>query len=402
MLAPLHLTRLVAVFVLVGWLARRRRDGFDLWIKSPENVALLGLFAAAVASVPSAYWKMTAFDTALDLGRMVVVFVLIANLVNTPKRLMGFMTAFVLLNVFVSAEQLFHYVTSSPGPNGLLRVGGAGSFLGEDGDFALAINVALPFIYYLAWSKIKPAFRWLCAAAAMMLVCSIMATGSRGGVVGLCSVLLVITLRSRKRLATALVITGVIATAWLFAPPAYKMRVVSIGAPIEQDLTAQTRLTSWKAARQMFIEHPVVGVGAGNFLTAFVGRYGGGYNWSTTAHNVFYQTAAELGLCGLLPFLALIACALIRGARLNGRLVRAGLGDTPMAAYAAALFPSTVAFVVSGSFQTPLYYPHIYLIAALGVALNNTARSLLEHYGQEEVRSRWRPVRTRRLTRSSR
>jgi putative inorganic carbon (HCO3(-)) transporter len=402
MLAPLHLTRLVAVFVLVGWLVRRRRDGFDLWVKSPENLALLGLFGAAAASVLTAYWKAIAFETTLDLGRMVVVFILIANIVNTPKRLAGFMTTYVLLNAFISAEQLFHYGTTSAGPGGLLRVGGAGSFFGEDGDFALAINVALPFIYYLAWSNIKPALRVLCGAAALMLVCSIIATGSRGGTVGLCSVLLVVILRSRKRFATALVIVGVLATAWVFAPPAYRTRVVSIAAPIEQDLTAQTRLVSWKAAREMFTDHPVLGVGAGNFLTAFVGHYGGGYGWSTNAHNVFYQTLAELGLCGFVPFIALIACALIRGARLNARLVRAGLGDTTMAAYAAALLPATVAFVVSGSFQTPLYYPHIYVIAALGVALNNTARPILEHCEQEEVRSKWRPVRKRRLTPASR
>jgi O-antigen ligase len=191
------------------------------------------------------------------------------------------------------------------------------------------------------------------------------------------------------------VIIGVIATAWTLAPPAYRNRVASIAAPHERDLTAQTRMVAWKAARQMFAEHPVIGVGAGNFVSAFVGRYGGAYSWSTTAHNVFYQTAAELGICGLVPFIMLIACALVRGALLNARLVRAGLGDTLMAAYAAALFPATVAFLVCGSFQTPLYYPHIYLIAALAVALNNIARPMLEQREGKEVRSKWRPVRTR-------
>lgn len=395
-LAPLHLTRLVAVFVLVGWLARRRRDGFDLWVRAPENLALIGLLSAAAVSVLFAFWKLVAFDTALDLARMVVVFILIANVVNTPKRLAGFMAAYVLLNVFVSAEQLFHYATSSAGPTGLLRVGGAsGSFLGEDGDFALAINVALPFIYYLAWSNIKPALRAASGAAAVMLVCSIIATGSRGGAVGLCSVLLLLILRSRRRLIAALVIIGVIATAWTLAPTAYRKRVAGIAAPHERDLTAQTRMVAWKAARQMFVEHPVIGVGAGNFVSAFVGRYGGAYSWSTTAHNVFYQTAAELGICGLVPFIMLIACALARGALLNARLVRAGLGDTPMAAYSAALFPATVAFLVSGSFQTPLYYPHIYLIAALAVALNNIARPMLDQREGKEVRSKWKAVRAR-------
>ena len=103
-LAPLHLTRIVAVFVLIGWLVRRRRDGFDLWVASPENAAMLAFLSAAAVSVPFAFWKLVAFDAALDVLRMVIVFVLIANIINTPKRLDGFMTTYILLNVFASAR----------------------------------------------------------------------------------------------------------------------------------------------------------------------------------------------------------------------------------------------------------------------------------------------------------
>lgn len=392
-LAPLHLTRVVAVFVLIGWLVRRRRDGFDLWVGAPENVAILAFVSGAAVSVPFAFWKLVAFDAALDVARMAVVFILIVNMVNTPKRLAGFMTAYMLLNVFASGEQLFHYATSSAGPGGLLRVAGAGSFLGEDGDFALAMGVALPFVYYLAWSGVKPAVRALCAAAALMFVWSIMATGSRGGAVALGAVVIVLIARSRTKLAASLVVIGVIATLWVLSPPAYRDRISTIAAPQERDLTAQSRRISWMAAREMFINSPVTGVGAGNFMSAFVGRYGGAYSWSRTAHNVFYQAAAELGICGLLPFLAIVGCTLWRGVVLNSKLVQAGLGTTPIAAYAAALLPSVVAFAVAGSFQTPLYYPHIYLIAALGVALSNIAKPML---GQTEASPKWRPERVLR------
>lgn len=397
-LAPMHLTRVVAVFVLVGWLARRRRDGFELWVRAPENTAILGFLSAAAVSVLFAYWKAVAFDTTIDVARMAIVFILIENIVNNPKRMAGFMVTFVLLNVFISAEQLLRYVTSSPGPEGLVRVGGAGSFLGEDGDFALAMCVGLPFVYYLVWSKISPALRVLSGIAGVMMVCSVMATGSRGGAVGLAAVLLTLTLRSRRRMLALLAIVAVVAVTWMLSPTAYRSRVATISSAHERDLSAQSRIASWKAARQMFTDHPVLGVGAGNFMSAFVGRYGGSYSWSRTAHNVFYQTAAELGICGLVTFAAMLLCAFIRSGVLNARLVRAGLGDRPIAAYAAALFPATVGFLVSGSFQTPLYYPHIYLIAALGVALSNIAGPMLKEREESEVPSeKWR----KRLARQS-
>ena len=143
------------------------------------------------------------------------------------------------------------------------------------------------------------------------------------------------------------------------------------------------------------MDHPFVGVGAGNFVTAWVRHYGGSYSWSKTAHNVFYQDAAEMGICGLLAFVLLLACVLGRSVALNRRLVTAGLATAPVTAFAAALFPSTVGFLTSGSFQTPLYYPHLFIIAALVVSLNNIAKSLIP-VEASEAGSKWR---TRERTR---
>ncbi len=388
-LAPLHLTRFVAIFVLIGWLVRRRKDGYALGLKAPENLAVGCFLLAAALSIPFAVWKGPAFSTTIDVGKLAVVFVLIANLVNTPKRLMGFMTAYILLNVLISGEQLFHYGTVTVEPEALLRVGGSsGSWLGEDGDFALAMGVALPFAYFLIWSNIRPVIRVLCGIAALMFVISVVATGSRGGAVGMAMVLFVLILRSRQRLVAASVIVGFILVALALAPPEYLQRMSTIVAPRDRDLSAQSRMLSWRAAKQMFIDRPFVGVGAGNFLTAFVREYGGAYSWSRTTHNVFYQAASELGLCGILSFLLLLGLAFWRSIVLNARLVSAGLGAGPIAAFTAALFPSTMGYLTSGSFQTPLYYPHLFIIAALAVALNNIGKSILPE--EVEAVSRWR------------
>lgn len=393
MFAPLHLVRIVALFVLIGWLIRRKRDGFNIWVKAPENAAVFGMLVVVILSVPFAFWKARAFDTGLDFIRTAIVFLLIANIVNTPRRLAGYAVTFILLNVFISGEQLFNYAFHGKIiGEGIVRMGGAsGSFLGEDGDFALAMNVALPYVYFLAWSGIKPVLRVMSAIASLMFIASVVATGSRGGAVGLAAVLLTLTIRTRKRALAVFLIVSIALITWVISPPAYKNRISTIVQSHTQDLTVNSRLISWKAARQMFIEHPIIGVGAGCFLVAFIGRYGGAYQWSRTTHNIFYQTAAELGICGFIVFIFLLGCVLIRSVRLNARLVKLGLGGTPMSAYAAALLPSTVAFLVSGSFQTPLYYPHIYLTAALALALNNVARPMVSESEKMEVYSKWRP-----------
>lgn len=68
------------------------------------------------------------------------------------------------------------------------------------------------------------------------------------------------------------------------------------------------RMTHWQAAWAMFLEHPLTGVGAGNFSVAFplysphpLFRIARGH-----AHNYYLHVLAELGLPGFVTYLALL------------------------------------------------------------------------------------------------
>lgn len=397
-LSPLHLSRIVVVVVLIGWLIRRRKDGFEVWNRAPENIAVILMILVVLASVPTAFWKSKAIETALDFGRTVIVFFLIAHLVNTRRRLNGYVFVFLLLNVYLSGEQLFNYFRHTSVTEGILRVGSSsGSFLGEDGDFALALNVALPFAYFLIWSSVRPILRWLAGISVLMFIGSIVATGSRGGALGLMAVLITLALSSRKKFTSTALIVFTLMAFWLVAPSSYRERISSITGSHGSDLSAQSRLASWRAAREMFVDHPLLGVGAGNFLEVFIRDYGGGYDWSRTVHNVFYQAASELGMCGIISFLFLVGCVLMRSVKIKKRFYAAGLGGSPLASYSAALLPSCIAFLVSGSLQTPLYYPHIYLLAAVALSVNNVAQNQVRDIGGPEVRNKWHRFHSHRL-----
>ena len=78
------------------------------------------------------------------------------------------------------------------------------------------------------------------------------------------------------------------------------------------------RLTQWKVAAQAFEQHPVLGLGAQNFEIYFDQH-------RTTlldikqAHSLIMQLLSELGLPGLLLWLAFIALTLVRAGRLRFR-----------------------------------------------------------------------------------
>ncbi len=72
------------------------------------------------------------------------------------------------------------------------------------------------------------------------------------------------------------------------------------------------RLAHWTAALRMFAAHPWTGVGAGNYASRYLA-----YNvprWTHAlghAHNIYLNTAAELGVPGLLAYLAFVALTLV-------------------------------------------------------------------------------------------
>lgn len=66
------------------------------------------------------------------------------------------------------------------------------------------------------------------------------------------------------------------------------------------DASNELRVRVWKAGWRMFLDHPILGVGAGQFRTAYGVVYSGQKHGAwMSPHSLFFQGAAELGLVGL-------------------------------------------------------------------------------------------------------
>src|SRR5262249_25044804 len=82
-----------------------------------------------------------------------------------------------------------------------------------------------------------------------------------------------------------------------------------------------SRLDIWQRTTRMIEDHPVFGVGAGNFQAIFEPVYNPLLNEDLRrgghAHNLWLQEAAELGLVTALAYAALWMASLVFGARLS-------------------------------------------------------------------------------------
>ena len=98
------------------------------------------------------------------------------------------------------------------------------------------------------------------------------------------------------------------------------------GGPGRLGTTASSRSRYWRAAMDVFEDHPVAGAGAGAFAVTNL-RYRSSANVSRHAHGYFVQTLADLGLLGLLVSLGALGAWLFAALRAIGATPRSTIGQ---------------------------------------------------------------------------
>jgi O-antigen ligase len=201
-------------------------------------------------------------------------------------------------------------------------------------------------------------------------VITIVASSSRGAVLGMAAVVVWALLKSRQKarsLFAAIVLAGLV---YVIVPAQSKARFDQAG----EDKTSVSRLTMWKHAGDMMATYPILGVGYKNWVPYHDTYYGG---HGTMTHNIFLEAGSELGYTGLAAFLALIGCTFV----INGRTrkLAASMPDRGRFIFfmAHGLDGALVGLMVSGFFTTVLYYPFFWINFAMTVALHNAALNAL-------------------------
>jgi hypothetical protein len=349
-----------------------------LWLASPARpwARVLTLQAALLAwiakSLPLAYNYFNVYVTARVMyGNLAVGVALIwvgANLRDLRR----------LLFLWVGA--MTYQAVWALGHGGR----GTGGMLGDENDLALACTTALPLALSGA-ERLHGRARWLLLAASALMVAAVVASFSRGGFVGLVLAVGYLVFASRNRLRVLAVIAAGALLFVAFAPQAYLDELKTIQDT--DDGTAKGRKFLWTAAYNMWLDHPILGVGALN-ATFHIGRYqptdfeGREYNerdWSGVAlHSAWFTLLSEQGAVGVLIFAALFWQQFATVRRLR-RDVRAR-GDVPdelrrqVECFGVGLNGAVVAYAGCGTFLSVLYYPYFWYFTVFTAALDLAVR----------------------------
>lgn len=244
-----------------------------------------------------------------------------------------------------------------------------GSVLGDPNDLALVLMFPTSFAMSMALTRELPrGTRWLGVASIPILFWALIATQSRGGLLGILAIVGVYGYRRIDSKALLLALGSIAATV-LFLSAGISERASGGAAEAGIDASAMGRLYAWEAAFGMAVDHPLTGVGLDNFYANYFyySPYWDGLNHAV--HSTWFGVLAETGFLGLLVFVTIVVMLLRTALRTLDKLE--GHDDIEPAVHAAAqaVLAGLVSTVVSGTFLTQGFTWPIYILAALVVAI---------------------------------
>ena len=229
--------------------------------------------------------------------------------------------------------------------------------------------VAIMFFKKGFWYKL------VCIVSAGFIVNGIILCRSRGALLAMAvaSVAALFLSVPRKRKIQLLLILSIgVVVGFNLMDQAFIERMTTISTETEEmDASSQGRVLAWRAAYQMFQDHPF-GIGEGNF-TSLVGAYNPDIDGLDT-HNTFMRCLAELGLHGFFVYLLLYVNAFLILQRTwhKAYLLTDKEEQTRISWYVFAIKLSLIAILTTGMTMSHTYVEGPYWFLFFPVLLENS------------------------------
>jgi len=215
-----------------------------------------------------------------------------------------------------------------------------------------------------------------------------MLTASRGGVLSVIfSVAVTLVLVFRGSVRGRLIGAGIAAclgVAISMAPDVFWQRLNTVWGGPENAYTSQVTASAEESAEDHYavlvrsmeytLEHPIFGLGLGNFQVASGTELGQPGAWMGT-HNTFTEISSEAGLPALVLFVGLLITSMRQTWRTNGLLPKPR-ESVELRLLARATVASLLAFAFGGLFVHLAYEYFCFYPLAIGVGIQYVAKQI--------------------------
>lgn len=353
--------QLVAITTMLGFLLSSK-EKFRFPVRSVSILFLMLLAWMAVTSayafVPDVAWSR--FFVFLKI--MVLVFFTLI-LVQSRERLHWLMWVIaVSIGFFGVKGGIFVIATGGH----YVVIGPPESFIHNSNDIALAMAMVIPLMRYLQLQEKQKWVRIGLWCAMGLTSVSILGTYSRGGMLTLGAVLLMMFWKTRGKWIVAIVAALAIPVMLTLVPQQWYERMGTIET-YQQDESAMGRIQSWKFATNIALDRPLVGGGFRPYLEPGAwAKYAPPNTPSREIHSIYFKMLGEQGFVGLTIFLLLLFLSWR-----NLVWVRKRTKSLPDWKWAydlsSMLYVSGVAYCVGGTFLPQPYFDLAYQLLAVGL-----------------------------------
>lgn len=332
----------------------------------------------------------------------VALYILVTNTIRTPDILRAIVWTLLAVGAVIAAISVYQYLTGTFGNNyfgfaqtessvtgltstGVERLAGP---IGEKNRYAQIMLMLVPIGFMAFIAERRLILRLAALGSAGLTAMAMALTFSRGAAVAAGVVLLAMVVLRYIRLRYLVAALGIAAVV-LVAVPQYADRVLTLGSVASllsedtagsgADNSLLSRATENLTAINVFADHPLVGVGPGQF-SEYYRQYSDQIGISVRAqdreaHNLYLGLAAEAGSLGLAAFVVAVVVTLVGLARAR----RAALATRPdLAALATGFLLAIVAYLASGVFLHLSYARYFWLMLALSSVAAIIVRAAVE------------------------
>ena len=380
----------------------------------------IGLAVIAVVLTPFSFWRGASLNfTVIQLPVIAAGTVLAYFMCTTWKRLRGTLLVLVLCALTLARGAVSGYSGGRAGDSGTMY---------DPNDLAYLLVTITPLAIAFFLSAKSVLSRVLFGATIATLVGATLLTQSRGGLLGLLTVVLLLTFMPMKvamskggketarslgtKLGILVVFAGLGLATWSHLPPSAQQRfgtLLNLGSDYNLDPNDRNgRGELWRRGLQAAVQRPV-GYGPQSYMMVDV-SLGGKFN---VAHNSYLQALVELGVVGLFLYLRMYFLSFRGLQRARSALVSSG-EFTPEKAEQ-ALFTRALQFAFAGNMVCVFFLTEIYMqllwvtfgvcmalltVAAPGMAQAAPAkRGLARKFGRpSKALTRGAPVETKKET----
>ena len=298
---------LIGACVLVSGRAFLRQLSHVELTKHPVSICMLALLSAIGLSHFSHGFVWGARTSMYEIGKLMVLYVLVVGLVNTPKRVLLFVkwiTVVIATMASLAVLDRYEYITVAAlesvqdrgineGDGSVLveRIRGTGIFQ-DPNDFGLVLVTGIIFCAMLISRPHGGWIRHLWFLPVSVLLGTLALTHSRGALLALISAVPATLMYFRGGRFGAWPIFGIPFVAIAFAGRMTDVSAISDG-------TGQDRLQIWAESLAVWRRFPIFGIGEGQIFDEI----------GMVSHNSFLHCYAELGTYGGTAFLACFLAA---------------------------------------------------------------------------------------------